>query len=158
MARRRIQKRKNISKRIKTGNKKSLVSRRKKQIPHSTLWDKTLSFPENFRNIGIMTNINKEIDKATNKKEKKEENIKVTEEISLENLEKGKIVLTPIEYTPKKVKMTPDEKMIIEKLVKKYKDDFKKMFKDIKLNKFQWNVGQIKKFHEKYIKIYGNFK
>ena len=152
--RRRIKKRKTISKRIKTGNKKSLVSRKKLQIPNTPLWDKSISFDNNIQNIGIMTNINEEIDKVM---KIKEENLKITEEVSINNLEKGKIILEPIEYQPKKVKLTPDEKLVIEKLVKKYKGDFKKMFKDIKVNTFQWNVKQIQSIHEKYLKLYGSF-
>ena len=156
MARRRIQKRKKISKRIKTGNKKSLVSRKKKQIPNTPLWDKSMSFGENIQKIGIMTNINEEIDKALKTAEKKD-NVDVTEEISLNNLGEGKIILEPIEYQPKKIKLTPDEKLIIEKLVGRYKENFQKMFKDIKLNKFQWSVPQIKPIHENYLKLYGKF-
>lgn len=158
MARRRIQKRKNISKRIKTGNKKSLVSRKKLQIPNTPLWDKNLTFDDNIQNIGIMTNINEEIDKATKEKVDKDGNVMVTEEISLANLNKGKILLEPlVEFQPKKVKLNLDEKMIIERLEKKYSSNFEKMFKDIKLNKFQWNVAQIKRIHGKYLKLYGSF-
>lgn len=157
MARRRIQKRKNISKRIKTGHKKSLVSRKKKQVPNTPLWDKSLTFGENFSQIGIMTNINEEIDKALKKADEKKENVDVTEEISLNNLKSGKLVLEPIEYHPKKIKLTPDEKLVIEKLVKKYHNNFQKMFKDIKLNKFQWSASQIEKIHDKYLKLYSHF-
>jgi len=132
-----------------------LVSRKKLQIPNTPLWDKSISFDNNIQNIGIMTNINEEIDKAMGMNDEK--NLKITEEISIKNLEKGKIVLEPIEYQPKKVKLTPDEKLVIEKLVKKYKGDFKKMFKDIKVNTFQWNVQQIQNIHEKYLKLYGSF-
>ena len=156
MARHRIQKRKNISKRIKTGNKKSLVSRKKLQIPNTPLWDKTMTFDNNLKNIGIFTDINKEIDKAMNLADKNK-NVEVSEEISLNNLQQGKIVLEPIEYQPKKLKLTPDEKLVIEKLEKKYKGNFKKMFKDIKVNKFQWNESQIEKIHQKYLKLYGTF-
>lgn len=162
MARRRIQKRKNISKRIKTRNKKSLISKKKLQIPQTNLWDKGLSFEENFKNIGIMTNINKAIDKAMNlnrsgPKITTENDVDVNEEISINNLDQGKIVLEPVEFHQKKLKMSIDDKHVIEKLVAKYKDDFKKMFKDIKINKFQWNPTQIKKAYDKYIKIYGDF-
>ena len=115
-----------------------------------------MTFDNNLKNIGIFTDINKEIDKAMNLADKNK-NVEVSEEISLNNLQQGKIVLEPIEYQPKKLKLTPDEKLVIEKLEKKYKGNFKKMFKDIKVNKFQWNESQIEKIHQKYLKLYGTF-
>lgn len=154
--RRKNQRRKIISKRIKTGNKKSLVSRKKKQIPETEIWDKNLGFEENYKKIGIMTNINKEIDKVM--EESKGGKIEVDEEVDVGDLNVGKLVLEPVDkFHENKLKMNLDEKFAIEKLVKRYKEDFNKMVKDIKINKFQWNMTQLKKVYNKYIKIYGDF-
>lgn len=39
---------------------------------------------------------------------------------------------------------------IMKKLIKKYGDDFDKMFKDIKMNYMQWTKGQLKKKYGQY--------
>lgn len=161
MRRKGVLRKRNISKRIKTQHKKSLVSKRKAHIPKTTLWDKNLKISENLKNIGLMTNINKEIDKDLIKREEEndknnEPKIDVEEEIDVSNLNKGKIVLEPITYATKKIKLTPDEKMIVEQMKKKHGENYKKVFMDLKVNKFQWNVEQIKKAYEKYNSLFGN--
>ncbi len=50
--------------------------------------------------------------------------------------------------------MNQEDKVTIEGLQNKYKDNFEKMFKDIKLNKYQWNLNKIKKTYENYLEIY----
>ena len=151
MRRKGVVRHKKISKRIKTGNKKTLTSKKKNHVPNTSLWDKNMKIAENFKNIGIMTNINKEIDRSLEKNHSK---INIEEEINVEDLNKGKIQLEQITYAPKKIKLTPDEKICIELLIKKHHDNFDKMFKDLKLNKFQWSVNQIQKYYEKYQFLY----
>ncbi len=157
MRRKGVLRRKNISKRIKTQHKKSLVSRKKTQIPKTPLWDKNLKISENLKNIGLMTNINKEIDKDLQRKNEEMKfpsKIDVEEEIDIANLNKGKIVLEPITYGKKKIKLTPDEKILVEQMMKKHGENYEKVFKDLKVNKFQWNINQIKSAYEKYKLLY----
>lgn len=163
MRRKGVLRRKNISKRIKTQHKKSLVSKKKAHNPKSTLWDKNLKISDNLKNIGLMTNINKEIDKDLQRKEDENDKnnlpkIDVEEEIDISNLDKGKIVLEPITYATKKIKLTPDEKITVEQMIKKHGENFNKIFMDLKVNKFQWNVDQIKRAYKKYNALYGNDK
>lgn len=47
-------------------------------------------------------------------------------------------------------KLKWDESLICKKLIAKYDMDYKKMARDIKVNKLQWTVGVIKKFMEIY--------
>ena len=53
---------------------------------------------------------------------------------------KYKLVLEDqVDYVVKPKKITIDEENCIAALVKKYKTDFSKMFRDTKINKFQWS-------------------
>ncbi len=44
-----------------------------------------------------------------------------------------------VEKPPEKIRLTKDEEWYVEDIVKKYGTDFKKGYKDFKLNKFVWN-------------------
>ena len=47
-------------------------------------------------------------------------------------------------------KLTSDDVAIMKKLINKYGDDIKSMFKDIKLNFMQYSKGQLKNKHKAY--------
>lgn len=56
-----------------------------------------------------------------------------------------KKLLTKSDIKKDRLRLSLDEKLYLEPLIKKYGDDFQAMMNDVKLNKMQWNVNQIKK-------------
>ncbi len=154
MRRKGLRRKKNISKRILKGNKKRQVIK-KNQGAKSDMWNEAMSFKDNFKEMGIMININKEIDKAVINNQDNQ-TLRVEEEVDINMLRKGTVRLD--EVKPRKRLMNIDDKWIIEGFLTKYtEDDIGKMFKDLKLNKFQWNKTQIKKKLEDYKLNYGDF-
>ena len=155
MRRKGLKRRKNISKRILKGNKKRQVIK-KNQGPKSDMWNDGMSFKDNFKEMGIMININKEIDKEIKKNEGNSKIQQVEEEVDINTLRKGTVKLD--EVKPRKRLMNIDDKWVIEGFLSKYaEDEIGKMFKDMKLNKFQWNKTQIKKKMEEYRINFGDF-
>lgn len=78
--------------------------------------------------------------------------------MALEKIKLGNLEVEPVkDFFKKKAKLTIDEKQIMEMLVAKYNDNFSKMFKDIKINKWQWNKNQLKKLYERYLEAYESF-
>jgi hypothetical protein len=154
MRRKGLRRRKNISKRILKGNKKRQVIK-KNQGAKSDMWNDAMSFKDNFKEMGIMININKEIDKAVlNNQDKK--TVQVDEEVDINTLRKGTVQLDQVK--PRKRLMNIDDKWVVEAFLIKYtEDEISKMFRDLKLNKFQWNKTQIKKKLEEYKLNYGEF-
>ena len=54
-------------------------------------------------------------------------------------------------------KLTSDDIQLMRKLIAKYGDDIKSMFKDIKLNFMQYSKGQLRNKHKAYVHFgYGN--
>ena len=52
-----------------------------------------------------------------------------------------------------RVRLSLDDKMYLEPLLKKYGTDYKKMSKDVKLNKMQWTEHQVELKHKEYNKL-----
>ena len=154
MRRKVIKKNKNISKRIKSQNKKC---RKPKDQPlhHQPLWDKDLNLRENFKNIGTLLKLNK-VDKLDQTLLQPSANgqLKVEEEMTLEQISK---INQNDDYVQSKSKITDDEKFIVQNLAKKYGTNFDKMMMDHKVNKLQWNPNQIQKKFDHYQRKYGTY-
>lgn len=64
-----------------------------------------------------------------------------------------KNLLSKDEAKKDRLRISLDEKMFLEPLLKKHGEDYVRMAKDVKLNKMQWNANQIQKKHEQYKKF-----
>ena len=53
-------------------------------------------------------------------------------------------------------KLSIDDSMYLERLLKKWGTNYEKMAKDIKLNKMQWTAHQIEKKHRAYLKMFSS--
>ena len=53
-------------------------------------------------------------------------------------------------------KLSIDDSMYLERLLKKWGTNYEKMAKDIKLNKMQWTAHQIEKKHHSYLKLFSS--
>ena len=82
--------------------------------------------------------------------------IDVDEEWDLEKIQKVNNPVNDAAFSKSKPKITEDEAKIIEKLVKKYGENWERMKWDIKINKLQWNENQIQKKYDNYIRKFGN--
>lgn len=174
MRRKSIQKTKrgNASRHIKLKNKKK---RRVRDVPNKDekLFNFGMTLKDNYKNLNItydMNVINRLPDEnELNEKPKKgkksdwedmeDENmqtIDVEEEYTLDQIKKANEGDSG--YAKAKPKITEDEALIIEKLVKKYGDNWERMKMDIKINYLQWNENQIKKKHDAYLRKFGDPK
>ncbi|CAG9324032.1 unnamed protein product [Blepharisma stoltei] len=97
-------------------------------------WDPEKSGKANYESLGIRTSI----DTPTDTPFKKE---------ALNALTKNS------EHVPTKEKLADWEIQIIESMIKKYRDDYKAMSKNIKINTWQWTANKIRKMIEKYNSI-----
>jgi len=124
-------------------------------------WDKEISFKENFKQLGLTLNTqprmlqskegSKITDQATkslhpdrtfveDESEEEAPIVSVDPQTLFPEIKSEK--LAPFRKTPHKLAFEEDK--LCAQMVKKYKEDTKKMFKDIKMNYLQWSEGQIK--------------
>mmetsp|Transcript_39355 Transcript_39355/g.45775 ORF Transcript_39355/g.45775 Transcript_39355/m.45775 type:complete len:192 (-) Transcript_39355:94-669(-) len=173
MRRKAIQKakRSQASKHIKGRNKKTRTIR---DTPgkDNKLFNFGMSLKDNYKNLNItydMNVINKLPDeKKPDQKQKKgkkddwidveddepKQHIEVEEEYTLDQIRKAN--KEEGTFAKAKPKITEDEAIIIEKLVKKYGDNWERMKMDIKTNVLQWNENQIRKKHDAYLQKFGD--
>ena len=66
------------------------------------------------------------------------------EELTIEQLRK---LIDNNERKRERIRLSLDDRLYLEPLLAKYGTDYKKMVKDIKLNKMQWNAHQVELKH-----------
>jgi hypothetical protein len=76
--------------------------------------------------------------------------ITIDEEITVDQLRK---LIDNNERKRERIRLSLDDKLYLEPLLTKYGNDYKKMSKDIKLNKMQWNEHQVELKHKEYMKL-----
>ena len=170
------------SKRISKSNKRP--AHRKRLEPEAQEWDKFKSTNENYRNIGLARDLNKQREILHNVPETQlalevEYEVDVnsikalnqahqpwnSENPKLKSLLKSAVQEAVIEKK-KRPKLNREEIETLTKLLRKFKFDFEAMRKHIKLNVFQWTEIQcrnklrffIEKFgREKLVSIVGEY-
>lgn len=120
--------------RVKSGNKKSIHN---KKIIHTKV-------DEQYRDI------NQKITKLASDVREGKGTLQVEEDMTFDEVRK---LLTKNDVKKDKLRISLDDKMYLEPLLKKYGQNFEAMMADVKLNKMQWNANQIKKKHEQYLKF-----
>ena len=158
----------NLARRLKRKSK----AKRKLNLmknPSSDLWDKFKTLKANYKKIDIALKINetpKVLDNVPVKQvESQETNFAKIKEINQKSeqqatnpLQKVLISQSYVESrrkTKRKPKINRDEGMVMKKLIKKYKDDYRAMRRDIKLNIYQWTEKQCEFKHKMYLKRFG---
>jgi hypothetical protein len=126
----------------------------------TVLWDKFKTLKRNYKQIDIGLNLNSQNEILDNAKEFKdtdattgttdiryllekarsEEPRQPTNELQAAIISEAYIEANKV--TKRKAVINRDEAMAVKKLVKKYKVDFAKWRRDIKLNIFQWTAKQ----------------
>ena len=120
------------SKGAKGGNKKNHV-RRVKIVKHS-LWDKKTSTINNYKEMGIVVDPNRE----RGDKKKPQTAVKEVYHKELKETIENAIV------KPQKPHMPLEEKFVLEKLIARHgKDNYERMSSDMKMNKYYWNKKQV---------------
>lgn len=134
MGRKNRRRSKNISMRVKSGNKKSIHN---KKILHSKV-------------DAEYKNINSKITRAAESLRQEKPKLEIEEEMTFDQVKK---LLTKNDVQRPRLRLSLDDKLYLEPLLRKYGSDFGAMAADVKLNKMQWNHNQIRKRHEQYLKL-----
>ena len=135
----------NISRHIKTSHKKALHKRK----------------ITNLKVDPAIKDINKVVTKAVAQTHKhtpaQDPTAKPAEGIPLETMPMDsfrKLLGEDSKKKDKVGKLTVDDSMQLEKLIKRWGDNYGRMAQDFRLNKLQWTARQIEKKHETYKKLF----
>lgn len=134
--RNKIRKAKNAkySKRVKSSNKRRSV--RKVQEVSDINWSDRKTLIKNYKKMGIIVNPNS-MNSEVKKNNKESDFIKKFKDQELKNF-------------PERKFMELDHQMIVKKMMEKYDEDFEKMERNVKINKYYWTANQIKKKFKEY--------
>ena len=114
----------NLARRLKSGNKKSLHN---KKIIHSKV-------------AAEYKDINERVTKYAEERKEKMGTVEVEEEMTFDQL---KNLLTKDEPKRDRLKLSLDDKLYLEPLLKRHGCDYEKMVRDVRLNRLQWNAHQV---------------
>lgn len=104
-------------------------------------WDSKIGIVDNYAKAGLLANPNS-VD-TIRKSNAKDGFVGFADLSSLKNIDRN----------PKRIEMSEFDQKYALSLIKKYKDDYKKMQFDTKLNTRQLTENQSKKMCEKYLKL-----
>ena len=146
------------SKRILKSNKRAV--QKKKAIPNDEQWETLKSTNINYEHLGLARNLNEQVGLLKNVKTTKLP-LEVDYEVDAKGIQALNQVKQPwnsdnpklrsllkanitesVKEGKKKPKINKDEKMTLEKLMKRYHLDFEAMRRDVKINVFQWTETQ----------------
>jgi hypothetical protein len=166
----------NLANKLKRRSKKSRKLNLMKNPENTDLWDKFQTLKRNYKSIDIGLNLNSQneiLDTATPFKDNddtvgytdirylKEKALTETPREGTNELQGAIISQAYIEAnkkTKRKAVINRDEAMCVKNLYKRYKKDFTKWRRDIKLNMFQWTEKQCSFKLKEYLKRFPDEK